>query len=422
MTRLLSSIVLLGMIAAGIGAVEKGEFTPRPHDWPQFRGPRRDGVSTETGLLRQWPKDGPRLVWKTTGLGNGYATVAIAAGRIFTLGERSGDLTMVCLRESTGKELWARKVGGPWKGEGPNSTPTVDGDLLYGLLPRGELICLATATGQELWRRDVAKDVAGRFPARGMAEAALVDGDKVICSPGGLKAAVVALDKKTGKTLWQAQTPQADSASYVSAIVADVGRQRQCVQFLQGGVAGFALEDGRFLWRYDRPANPLAVCSAPICFDQHVFAASAYSRGGGLIRLNRKGDAFEAEEIWFSKNLKSHHGGVVLVNGNFYGAHGGNEDVPRLVCLDFKTGAQKWDSRKAGKGSITYADGRLYFRNEDGPMLLVDATPRGYVEHGRFEQPERSQAKAWAYPVIANGRLYLRDQDKLFCYDVKQPQ
>lgn len=398
------------------------DFRPRSHDWPQFRGPRRDAVSTETGLLRRWPKGGPPLVWKATSLGHGFAAVSVSAGRILSLGERESNLVVVCLRESDGKESWVSKVGGPWKGEGPNSTPTVDGDLLYVLLPEGELVCLETATGKERWRRELAKDFAARFPGRGMAESPLVDGNRVICTPGGPKAALVAFDKLTGKTIWQAETPQGDRATYASAIAADVGDQRQYIQFLQGGVVGVAADNGRFLWRYDRPANELANCSAPIYFDQHVFAASAYSRGGGLARLIRKDANFQAEEVYFSKDMKNHHGGVVLVNGYLYGAHGGNEDVPRLVCLDFKTGEQKWSNRPAGKGSIAYADGRLYFRNEDGPMLFIEATPRGYVEHGRFAQPERQSAKAWPYPVIANGRLYLRDQHLLFCYDVKQPQ
>jgi outer membrane protein assembly factor BamB len=344
----------------------------------------------------------------------------VAAGRVFTLAGRPDGLFVIALRESNGRELWATRVGNPWKAEGTNSTPTVDGDRLYTVLPHGELVCLEAATGRERWRRNLVTDFGARFPGRGMAESALVDGDRVICTPGGENATMVALDKHTGKTVWQAQSPQRDRASYASAIVDDVSGLRQYIQFMQFGVVGFATADGRFLWRYDKPANGTANCSTPLIFNNHVFAASAYSRGGGLTRLRARGAGIEAEEIYFSKSMKNHHGGMVVVDGYLYGANGGNEDVPRLVCLEVLTGKVMWEQRRAGKGSLAAAEGRLYYRNEEGAVFLLEATPRGFVARGRLDQPDRQDAPAWAHPVIANGKLYIRDQQLLFSYDLKK--
>jgi outer membrane protein assembly factor BamB len=410
----------VALIAAGLAAAENDEFRPRPFDWPQWRGLHRDCVSAETDLLQEWPQGGPPVVWKASNLGVGHASLAVAAGRIFTLGSRTDGLFVLALSEKNGQELWARRLGNPWPAEGTDSTPTVDGNWLYAILPAGELVCLDAGTGQERWRRNLVQDFGARFPGRGMSESALVDGDRVICTPGGENATLVALDKATGKTLWQARVPERDQAAYASPIVGDVGGRRQYIQFVQGGVVGVAAEDGTFLWRYDRPSNTYANCSTPLFADGHVFAASAYSRGGGLVRLRTRGTGIDAEEVYFSKNMKNHHGGMVVVDGYLYGANGGNEDVPRLVCLEFRTGKLMWEERRAGKGSLAYADGRLYYRTEDGTVLLVDAGSRGFVERGRFRQPERQGVPAWAYPVIANGKLYLRDQKMLFCYDVKK--
>jgi outer membrane protein assembly factor BamB len=256
-------------------------------------------------------------------------------------------------------------------------------------------------------------------------ESPLVDGDRVICTPGGEDATLVALDKLTGKTSWKSQVPGGPKAAYASAMAIDFDGQREYVQFTQSALVGVAASDGKFLWRYDRSANSHGIsCSTPLYHDGLVFAASAYGAGGGLVKLSKDANSgVKAEEIYLSKKMQNHHGGVILFDGCLYGANGGNEGGS-LVCLDFNTGNVLWDQRDSGdrrvpKGSVALADGRLYYRTEKGTMLLIEPNPKQYVERGRFDQPDRSQQPAWTHPVIANGKLYLRDQDVLLCYDVK---
>ncbi|MBV9122112.1 MAG: PQQ-like beta-propeller repeat protein, partial [Planctomycetes bacterium] len=263
-------------------------------------------------------------------------------------------------------------------------------------------------------------DFGGRVPNWSYRESPLVDGEKVICTPGGPDATLAALDKLTGKTIWKSEVPGNPRAGYASAIALDFGGQRQYVQFTQGGLIGVAASDGKFLWQYARPANRMGiVCATPVAHDGEVFASSAYGTGGGLVKLSKDASGgIQAKEVYFTKKMQNHHGGMVLDNGYLYGASGGNEGG-FLVCLDFQTGQVMWDTRRARKGSVALADGRLYYRTEDGTMLLIELNPKQYVEHGRFEQPDRSDASAWPHPVIANGKLYLRDQDVLLCYNVK---
>jgi outer membrane protein assembly factor BamB len=389
-------------------------------DWPQWQGIDRTAVSKETGLLQAWPKEGPALAWKATGLGEGFSTPSIANGRIFTMGAKDKSEFVICLDEKGGKELWNTRLGPGNTGggdPGPRCTPTVDGNLLYALGRRGTLVCLEVATGKEVWRKDMRKDFGGKVGGWEYSESPLVDGDKLICTPGSEKATLVALDKKTGATIWQAAVANIGQAEYSSIIVANVAGTRQYVQFLGKGVVGVAAADGKFLWRYDGPANGTANCSTPIYFDGCVFAASGYGTGGGLAKLTKDGDAFKAEEIYFTKKMKNHHGGMVLLNGYIYGS-----DEGLLTCLEAKTGKVMWDARQPGKGSIVYADSRLYYRNEGGKgqIFLVEATPEKYIEHGRFDQPERTNLHSWSHPVIANGKLYIRDQDLLLCFDVKK--
>jgi outer membrane protein assembly factor BamB len=388
------------------------------NDWPQWQGPDRTAVSPETGLLQTWPRGGPPLLWKAQGLGEGYSTPAVAAGRIFVMGNRGQTEYVLALDENGGAEVWAAEVG-PVRShggnyEGPRCTPTVDGELLYALGLNGDLVCLESATGKLRWRKDLVRAFGGNVGGWGYSESPLVDGDKVICTPGGAKATLVALDKKTGEPVWQAAVPEGDRAHYASAIAADVGGQRQYIQFLGGGVVGVAAADGKFLWRYDHPHNGTANCATPIYHDGCVFAASNYGTGGGLAKLSRQDSTTSAEEVYFTSKMQNHHGGVVLVDGYLYGANG-----DRLTCLEFKTGKVMWEERRPGKGSLACADGRLYYRNEGGRVTLVQATPQKYTECGRFDQSDRSDQNAWPHPVIANGRLYLRDQDVLLCYDLK---
>lgn len=623
-------------------------------DWPQWQGPDRNAISKETGLLKEWPKDGPPLAWKITGLGGGDSAPSVAAGRLYGMSNRGEDEVVWALSEKEGKELWVTRLGAavqqgmPQSKEGPGCTPTVDGDRLYVLGMGGSLACLQVADGKVVWQLNLVTDFGGVVPTWSYRESPLIDGDRLICTPGGDDALLVALDKLTGKTIWKSRLPggsedgnaapagpggrggssartgaggpgagsatvtgtkdpalfqsehfgmrafsaklpngkylaklyfaetyegitgpgqrvfsfnvqgkefkdfdiwrtaggprrayietvpveitngefrvaftqqvenpaikaievipqseaggaasaaaslrvkagmsapftdssgqvwQPDSgfdggmaspgtfalpgnqggfaggdrgapaggrggqgggrggfggarsgAAYASVIAIDFAGQRQYVQLTANALIGVAASDGKFLWRYDRPANRMAInCSTPLYHDGRVFAASAYGAGGGLVKLSKTADGgVKAEEVWFSRNMENHHGGVVLVDGCLYGSNGGNAGG-YLVCLDFKTGEVLWnerdpDKRRVPKGSVTVADGRLYYRTENGAVLLIEPSAKEYLERGRFQQPDRNRPPAWAHPVIANGKLYIRDQDLLFCYDVK---
>ncbi len=357
-------------------------------------------------------------MWKARGLGEGYVTPSVAAGRIFTMGNRGGVEYVIALSEDDGQEIWAAPVGtvrGKGGGyPGPRSTPTLDGERVYALGLSGDLLCLDVNTGQQIWRKDLDKDYAGQPGGWGYCESPLVDGEQLIVTPGGDTATLAALDKNNGQTLWKAQVPQGDHAAYSSVIAADVDGERQYIQFLSGGVVGFRASDGKFLWRYDAPANGTANISTPLFWNNHVFAASNYGAGGGLAKLSRNGDTTSAQEVYVTAEMQNHHGGVVLVDRHLYGNNGG-----RLACLDFRTGKVAWQSSTPGKGSIACADGCLYYRNEGGSIRLIEANPKQYVELGRFDQPDRSDHNTWAHPVIANGKLYIADQDVLLCYDVQ---
>lgn len=627
-------------------------------DWPQWQGPDRNAVSKERGLLEEWTKDGPPLAWRVNDLGGGDSAPSVSAGRVFGMSHRGEDEVVWALSETDGKTLWVTRLGPAYRQrmpqgrEGPGCTPTVDGELLYVLGMGGDLACLQARDGKIVWQRSLTRDFGGRLPTWSYRESPLVDGDRVICTPGGQDAILVALDKLTGKDIWKSHTsdgagggdragaglargeeeggraapasapaqpvvvipagsrwkyldtgtspgpewtkldfkddawregpaqlgygdgdeatrihdspdsyptyyfrrkfevkdpsqlkplvlrllrddgavvwingtevcrdnmpagpvthdtyavdanspedafhvhdvatdrlvagsniiavevhqanatssdvsfdlelrekvpgvdvvgaPRAEGrpgpiggrggggrggggrgaseAAYASAIAIDFDGQRQYVQLTATALVGVAASDGRFLWRYDRPANSHRInCSTPIYRDGLVFASSAYDAGGGLVKLAKDAKGgIEAEEVYYAEDLRNHHGGMVLLDGCLYGANGGNEGG-YLVCLDFKTGKVLWDEeergkRRARKGSVALADGRLYYRTEEGTLLLIEPSPKEYIERGRFDQPDRSRQPAWAHPVIANGKLYVRDQDVLFSYDVK---
>jgi outer membrane protein assembly factor BamB len=418
----LASVLLIGMAFAA---------SAESFDWPQWQGPDRNAVSKEGGLLKEWTKDGPPLAWKINGLGGGYSGPSIAAGRIFGMSSRGDDEVVWALSETEGKTLWVTRLGlaftqqMPQGKEGPGCTPTVDGELLYVLGMGGDLACLQVKDGKTIWQRSLKRDFGGSVPTWSYRESPLVDGDKLICTPGGEEATLAALDKLTGKTIWKSQVPGSHKAAYASAIAIDFDGQREYVQFTQKALLGVAASDGKFLWRYDPAANSHGInCSTPIYHEGLVFAASAYGAGGGLVKLSQDANGgVKAEEVYLSKKMQNQHGGMILLDGCLYGANGGNEGG-FLVCLDFQSGKVLWDERddaerRAPKGSLALADGRLYYRTEKGTMLLLEPNSKQYVERGRFEQPDRSQQPAWTHPIIANGKLYLRDQDLLLCYDVK---
>ena len=386
-------------------------------DWPQWRGPKRDDISTETGLLASWPAGGPALTWKATGLGGGYSSVAVVGGKIFTMGDSPDAGTVKALNAKDGAILWTTPVGRPGGNyPGTRCTPTVDGPLLYALGQFGNLVCLETATGKEVWKKSFGKDFGGKGGGWNYTESPLVDGNKVIVTPGGQNGAIVALDKKTGDVLWRS-TEFTDNAEYSSLIAEAIGGVRQYIQLTGNSVAGVAAADGKLLWRAPRKGST-AIIPTPIFHNDHVYVTSGYGVGCNLFKITKDGGAFQATEVYANKNMINHHGGVILLGENLYGY----SDGKGWVCQNFKTGETVWSDKKLGKGAITCADGHFYLRSEGGKgtVVLIEATPEAYKETGRFDQPDRSQQNSWAHPVVANGKLYLRDQDVLLCYDVKK--
>lgn len=401
-----------------IALLPLGPSRARADDWPQWRGPRRDGVSAETGLLRQWPTNGPVAVWVATGLGRGYSSVAVVGDRVYTMGDGPEASFVHALDgKAKGKKLWSTKVGNPGGSyPGTRSTPTVDGDLLYALGQWGDLVCLRAADGKEIWRKSLKDDLGGKMMSGwGYSESVLVDGDKVICTPGGEQGTLAALDKKTGALLWRSKE-LTDRAAYASIIPVEIGGVRQYIQLTDASVAGVGT-DGRLLWRAPRRGST-AVIPTPIYKDNHVFVTSGYGVGCNLFRIGVEGGKFSAQEVYASKEFENHHGGVVLVGDHLYGhsAKGG------WICMEMKTGKLAWSNPGVGKGAVAAADGLLLCRSErgKGTLALVEATPDGYREHGRFDQPDRSTKESWPHPVVANGRLYIRDQDSLLCFDVRK--
>jgi outer membrane protein assembly factor BamB len=387
-------------------------------DWPQWRGPNRDNVSTETGLLKEWPKGGPALVWKATGLGQGFSTVSVVGDRIYTMGDGPDSSYIRCISLSDGKPIWSTKVGKPG-GDHPGTrcTPTVDGQMVYALGQWGDLVAVNAADGKEVWRKSMKNDFQGKMMSGwGYAESPLVDGDKVVCTPGGNGGAMVALNKADGKVIWRSKD-FTDSAAYSSIVPAEIGGAKQYVQLTNASVVGIDPENGKVLWKAPRSGD-VAVVATPVVKDDCVLVTSSYKTAGcNLFKITKDGNSFKAEEVYTNHDLANHHGGVVLVGDYVYG----HSDKQGWVCMEYKTGNLKWNSSKLGKGSIAYADGHLYCRSEGGKgtIVLIEADPSGWKETGRFDQPDRSRDNSWPQPVIAGGKLFIRDGDVLLCYDVK---
>jgi outer membrane protein assembly factor BamB len=384
-------------------------------DWPQLRGPERSGVSRETGLLSTWPKGGPPLVWSASNLGNGYGSVAVAGDAVYVQGMRGRDSAVSSVSRADGKTLWTKIIGRAQdndRGPGPRGTPTVDGDTLYVLTENGDLAALRTRDGIIVWQRNILSDFRSRNINWLISESPLVDGNLVIVSPGGRGAGVVALDKATGKTVWTTKELD-DEAGYSSAIVADVQGVRTIMTLTSSAGVGIRASDGRLMWRYNRVANGTANAATPVYANDRVFYSSAYGTGGALLALRAAGKEVRAQEVYFTRDMQNHHGGMVVINGYLYGF---NNAI--LTCLEFATGRLAWRDRSVGKGSVTAADGHLYILSEDNVVGLAEATPTGYKEKGRFTIRDQ-RWPSWAYPVVAGGRLYIRNQGTLASYDIR---
>lgn len=416
------------------GSASPGAPAASP-EWPQWRGPNRDALSTETGLLKSWGEAGPPLAWKAAGLGTGFSSLSISGGKIFSMGDRGGSQYVIGMNLADGKILWSTKVGPPHDDEygGPRGTPTVDGDLLYAIGTEGDLVCLETATGRERWRKSLSGEFGGRTPGWKFAESPLVDGNKLVFTPGSREAGMVAVDKKTGKEIWRAAFENLglkglDEAPYASIVISQAAGVRQYVQLTARGLVGVRASDGKFLWGYNRIANRTATIPTPIVKGDYVFTSSGYNTGAALLKLTAAGSGpdatVNATEVYFlePRTFQNHHGGMVLVGDHIYAGHGHNNGLP--ICIEFMTGKVVWggDTRTpgaTGSAAVLYADGHLYFRYQNGVMALLEATPAGLKQTGTFPIPGAGTPPSWSHPVIFGGKLYLREQDNLFAYNIK---
>lgn len=411
-------------------------------DWPQFRGPDRDGRSRETHLLQEWPSEGPKSLWTISNLGVGFSGPAIVGDRLYISTGRGEDEFLVAFdlkAKGAPAELYATRIGPlfTWSGNnwnrGPNATPTVDGNLVYALGGFGDLICVDASTGKEVWRHNLPREFGGAVnPIGGGAEdptplgwgyawAPLVDGDHLICVPGGRKGLLACFDKKSGKLIWQS-TDVKSQAPYSSTLKADLGGIHQYVQAINSGFVGIAAADGKKLWEYRRvPGYDDVVIGTPIIHGDTVFCSVGFGQGCDLVRVQLAPGGFQANAVYSNESIQNRDGGMVLVEGNLYGY----SENRGWICAELATGKILWSEKERfGRGSITYADGRLYCCAEKGAAVaLIEASPKGFNEVGRLLLPQESTLRRqsggmWTHPVIANGRLYLRDQEFLYCFDI----
>jgi outer membrane protein assembly factor BamB len=397
---------------AAFGQPARNAATP---DWPQWHGPDRTNISREVGLLKQWPSGGPKLLWSTRGLGNGYGSISIKADRIFLQGTQGGQSVVFALDPTNGKPIWKSPLGRAVdqdRGGGPRGTPTIDGESIYALSENGELACIRSKDGSTTWRRNILTDFGGRNPYWLISESPLIDGPRIIVTPGGRGAGIVALDKASGKEIWRA-SQLSDPAAYASCIIAKIHDVPTIMNLTSEAGVGVRATDGKLMWRYEKAANGTANCSTPVYHEGKVFYTSAYGTGCGLLALTPSNGELKAQEMYFSRDMQNHHGGVLLYNGYVYGS---SNSI--LTCLEWISGKPKWRDRAVGKSSLTLADGNLYILSEDNVVGLAEATPDGYRERGRFTIEDQGRP-SWAHPVVCGGKLFIRNQDYLNCYNVQ---
>ncbi len=423
---------VVGATLATVGLSNIGLSTVQAEDWPTFRGANRTSVSSEENLLDSWPEGGPKLLWTASGAGRGYASPAVSQGKIYTLGDgpsTAGDKDeyITCFSATDGKQLWMTKTGPAWNEwqtawQGSRSTPTVDGAHVYVLTPHGVLHCVQTSDGTRVWNRDLKEQFAGQKHDKwGYSESPLVDGNLVLCTPGGPEATVVALDKQTGEEIWRCPRPDDVGAGHSSIVISNVGGQKVYVQHTGGGPMGISA-DGMLLWDYDRD-TPTAFIPTPVIQGDYVFSVAGYGRGGALLQQIPGSDgAVSVKEIYDPKvELGNKHGGVILIGDYLYG---GKEDQAIIYCANMKTGEVKWNERGSGvkSASVIGADGKLYIRFQNGVVALAEANPAAYTEISSFTTPGSGEGEkpSWAHPVISNGKLLLREGDAILCYQVSQ--
>jgi outer membrane protein assembly factor BamB len=419
-SRITISVVAASLTLVALATVSG--FT-QAANWAQWRGPERNGLSTEKGLLKQWPAEGPKLAWQADKLGDGYSTPAVVGDRIYLLGNRGlEDEYVLCLNGVNGEKIWETRIGNVGNPDqrppypGARSTPTVDGDALYALGSDGDLARLDAKTGEIAWHKNLRTDFGGKPGVWAYSESPLIDGDIVIATPGGDEATIVGLNKATGDLVWKTAIPEMEAA-YASAVKADLAGRTQYVQFLSKGLVGIDAANGELLWRYDHTAQgSMANIPTPVVKGDYIYSASGKG-GGGLVKIVADDGKFTAEEVYFEPQLPRAIGGSVLVGDHLYGTSSDS-----LMCVEFLTGEVVWRDRSIGAAGVCYADGMLYLHGENGDVALVEATPDEYREAGNFtppNAPDRGKSKAWAYPVVADGKLYIFDWGTLWCFGVK---
>ena len=413
--RILSLFALTAAILSAGGAFDAllDAQSPPAAEWFQWRGPNRDGHSDETGLLKDWPANGPPQVWRATGAGNGFASFSASGGKLFTLGARGNVEYVIAFDAASGKRVWETPNGQRFRnemGDGPRSTPTIDGNRLFAFGGTGELSCLDLATGTKVWSVNVVQQFGGTTPYWGYSESPLVIGDRIVLNAGGRKASIVAVNKADGKTLWQNHN---DAAGYSSPMLLRTGSLQQVVFFTGQRALAVDPRDGRLLWSYDRASNNTANIATPIIRGNRVFFSSDYGTGAALLDVKAAGNVASAQEVYFTREMRNHHASSVVVGDYIYGF-----SSSILTALKFDTGDLAWRNRSVGKGSLIYADERLYLYSEQGVVGLAEASPAAYREHGRFSI-QQTGPPTWSHPIISNGRLIIRDQDNVYAYDVR---
>jgi len=389
--------------------------------WPRFNGPNEDNLSADKGLLTEWPEGGPALEWTAKDIGEGFAGVTLAHGMIYTAGNVGAKMTITAM-DLDGRMRWQVDNGKAYKRSYPGSrgTPTIDGERLYHESPTGDVICLNAKTGKRIWAVNILEEFKGEQIRWALAESVLIDGDHVICCPGGPEAAVVALDKQTGQTVWRSPSAEGDLAGYASPALAEYQGLRMILTMTNESLIGVNADNGHFLFRFAHPTRWEVNALMPVFHDGQVFISSGYgTSGSALVKLDVRGGKVTAKKVWQSKDLDNHHGGVVLLGGYIFGA-GHESGKGRWVCLDWTTGKTMWAAEGVGKGSLTCAEGLLYTMNEKRGVALVRATPEKYTSLGQFEIPKGGRGASWAHPVVCGGRLYIRHGNFLYCYNVEK--
>jgi outer membrane protein assembly factor BamB len=415
---------LLFLFALGTAIPSVGQA-----DWPQWRGPNRDGIAANESIRTDWDANPPKLLWMKDGMGEGYASLAVTAGGVFTTGNRDGAQHVICANATTGSIVWTTPITDkqPKHGyEGSRCTPTIDGDRLYAVSSDGKIACLKTSDGSIVWSQAFSQWGGKMMSGWGFSESPLVDGDWVLCTPGGKDAMIVALNKLDGSLVWKSAMPNIgeagkDGAGYSSIVVSNGAGVKQYVTTVGRGTIGVRAADGTFLWGYNRVANGTANIPTPIVDGDYVFASTGYGTGAMLVKLVAAGDEVQAQEQYFldPKDFQNHHGGMIHLGDHIYAGHQHNKGFP--ICIEMKSGQTVWGgkTRPEGNGSaaVTCVGKQLLFRYQDGTIALIEATPKEYVLHGKF-RPEHQERESWSHPVVVGGKLYLREQDKLMCYDV----